>query len=127
LSRRQGGKEVELLEDESKVSLTEQDAFGRRQFVHVRTEHGQFPLRPVQESGDDRNQRRLAAPARSDQEAELSEAGLEIHAAKRLDPGFAGAEMLTHVVAQNAWAITEFVCHVLIRERLRPVRGRAPS
>src|SRR2546426_1162464 len=72
--------------------------------VDLDAQHRQIPVRPIQESSDDRDERRLAAPARTDQEAQLAEARVELDAAERLDARVALAEMLPHRAAGNRQA-----------------------
>ena len=69
------------------------------QLVHRPAEDPELAARALEQAGDDRDQRRLAAAARSDQEAQLPEARLEVDAAQRLDAGLALAEVLRHAAA----------------------------
>src|SRR6266446_10678584 len=100
----EGRQEVVLLEEEADVLAPEEDLLGWGEVVDLNAQHRQIPVRPIQESSDDRDERRLAAPARTDQEAQLAEARVKLDAAERLDARVALAEMLPHRAAGNRQA-----------------------
>src|SRR5262249_30026396 len=100
----EGGQEGVLLEEEADVPATEEDPVGGREIVHVDPETGEISAGPVEQAGDHRDQRRLPAATRTDEEAELAEAGAEFDSAQRLDPRLAIAEVLAHAAQRHRQA-----------------------
>jgi hypothetical protein len=95
----QRGEEVVLLEEEAQVLTAEQDLLLSPEVVDGRAEHAQVAARAVQETRDDRDERRLSAAAGPNQEAQLPEARVEVDTAEGLDPRLSLAEVLSHSAA----------------------------
>jgi hypothetical protein len=74
------GQQIVLLEDEPKIFPAKEDALLRPEAFDVFPEKFDLAARTVEQAGDHRKERRLSAPARSDEESRLAEAHVEINA-----------------------------------------------
>jgi hypothetical protein len=88
-----------LLEDEPEIPPPESDALARGQSGDVFAEEQHFAAAGVKQSGDDRNERCLAATAGADEKRHAAECRGEIDAAQDLDARFAFAEVFAHGAA----------------------------
>src|SRR5205814_4489806 len=106
LGRRERRQQVVLLEDEVEIAAAELDALLLAHPGKSPAQDLELAGAAVEQPGDDREQRRLAAAARPDQHRQLPHADLEIHAAQGVDSRFARAEPLLDPAADNGI----FVC-----------------
>src|SRR5207249_1733329 len=85
------------------IFSAEQNALARGKLFNLLIEQFDLAAAAVEQSGDDRNQRRFPAAARADEKRELPLVGVEINAAQDLDLRRAFAEILAQIAALNGW------------------------
>src|SRR5262249_19635241 len=105
LDRRQGWQQVVLLEQEAEVFASEEDAVRVGKAVWSLPEDRQLTSVAVEQAGADAQEGGLAAATRPDQEGELTEASVEVHASERIDPGLALPVMLLETLTRDRVAV----------------------
>ena len=90
-----------MLKDKADILTTKIDQLPALELVECPAQHGKLARRRVEQSGDDRNERRLAAARLTDEQCHLAGEDLHIDAAQGQRLGIAVAELLGDAAADD--------------------------
>jgi hypothetical protein len=100
--RGQSGEKVVLLENEAKIFAPIKNLIAGRKLTGHLPEEFDFAFVRIEQSGNDGDERGLAAAARANQECQLALARLEFDATQNVNAGIAFAEKFLHALAADS-------------------------